>query len=195
MERITWTDELIESQIRFVMSALGIERMPSNSEIIAVLGNTALTNAVRRRGGFYKRAALLGIPLKDSGTKTGDVYELYAMATMTSKGFPVKRMSVRHPFDLLVNKCVKVDVKASTAYMNQKSLVNTVRLGKVFATCDIYIIYLLHPSGELDRTLIIPSHLVKQEYLNIGKDSKYNIYQDRWDYLTEYGRFMQELIV
>ena len=34
MERITWTDELIESQIRFVMSALGIERMPSNSEII-----------------------------------------------------------------------------------------------------------------------------------------------------------------
>lgn len=193
MERIMWTDQKIEEEIFKVMNALNIYRMPSNSEIRAITHDTTLTNAIRRHGGFYGWAEKLQLPVKESETKTGSTYELYAMATMLSKGLIAKRMSVRHPYDLLVNKNIKVDVKVSSAYLNNGSLVNTVGLGKEFATCDLYIIYLRHQSGELDRTLIIPGHEVRHKYLNIGKDSKYNKYIDRWDYFKIYSDLKESL--
>lgn len=193
MERITWTDQKIEDEIFKVMNALNIYRMPSNSEIQAVMKNSTLTNAVAKRGGFYKMAEKLKLPIKESETNTGSTYELYAMATMLSKGLHAERMSVRHPYDLLVNKNIKVDVKVSRAYLNNGSLVNTVGLSKKFATCDLYIVYLLHESGEIDRTLIIPGYEVRHKYLNIGKDSKYNKYVDRWDYFKIYSDLKEDL--
>jgi len=193
MERTMWTDSKIKEEISNVMSTLNIHRMPSNSEIYAATHSTALTNAITRRGGFYKWAEKLELPIKESDTKTGSTYELYAMATMISKGLNVVRMSVRHPYDLLVNKNIKVDVKVSSAYLNNGSLVNTVGLGKEFATCDLYVIYLRHRSGELDRTLIIPGYEVRHKYLNIGKDSKYNKYIDRWDLFQTYDNLRERL--
>ncbi|MBP8037967.1 MAG: hypothetical protein KAY47_00310 [Prevotella sp.] len=188
-----WTDQKIEEEIFNVMKALNIHRMPSNSEILAVMHDTTLTNAIRRHGGFYGWAEKLELPTKESDTKTGSAYELYAMATMISKGLKTVRMSVRHPYDFLVNGSIKVDVKVSSAYLNNGSLVNTVGLGKEFATCDLYIIYLRRESGELDRTLIIPGHQVRHKYLNIGKDSKYNKYIDRWDLFQTYSDFKDSL--
>lgn len=194
MERIYWTDEMIATEIKAVMSALNINRMPSNNEIVNVRKSTDLSNIITKRGGFYKWAENLNLPTKESDTKTGSTYELYAMATMISKGFLAERMSFRHPYDLLVNKSIKVDVKVSKAYwLRGSSLVNTVGLGKKFATCDLYLIYLLAESGELDRTLIIPGHEVRHKYLNIGKHSKYNKYVDRWDLFQVYDSLKENL--
>jgi len=192
MERINWTDQKIEKEILGVMNALDINRMPSNSEIQAVMHNTTLTNAVRRHGGFYGWAEKLELPIKESETKTGDSFEWHAIRELEDRGFKVERMSVRHPYDLLINESVKVDVKVSRAYMNNGSMVNTVGLSKKFATCDLYLIF-LEDDGGLDRTLIIPGHEVRHKYLNIGKDSKYNKYIDRWDLFRVYSDLKERL--
>lgn len=187
-----WTDSKIEEEIFKVMNALNIYRMPSNSEIREVMHNTTLTNAIRRHGGFYGWAEKLELPVKDSETKTGDSYEWHAISELKERGFMVERMSVRHPYDLLVNESIKVDVKVSRSYMNHGSLVNTVGLSKKFATCDLYLIF-LETAGMLDRTLIIPGHEVRHKYLNIGKDSKYNKYVDRWDLFQAYDNLKENL--
>lgn len=192
MEKIMWTDQKIEEEIFNVMNILNINRMPSNSEIRSITRDTKLINAVRRHGGFYGWAEKLELPVKDSETKTGDSYEWHAISELEDRGFNVERMSVRHPYDLLVNESVKVDVKVSRSYMNNGSLVNTVGLSKKFATCDLYLIF-LETAGELDRTLIIPGYEVRHKYLNIGKDSKYNKYVDRWDYFKIYSDLKKSL--
>ena len=187
-----WTDQKIEEEITSVMNSLNISRMPSSSEIRAVMHNTTLTNAIRRRGGFYGWAEKLELPVKESETKTGDSYEWHAISELKERGFKVERMSVRHPYDLLVNESIKVDVKVSRSYLSRNSLVNTVGLNKKFATCDLYLIF-IETAGMLDRTLIIPGYEVRHKYLNIGKDSKYNKYIDRWDLFQTYSDFKDSL--
>lgn len=194
MEKTNWTHELIKKEILSVMESLNLKRMPSNSEILNVRKKSDLSNAIRRSGGFYGWAERLGVPIKESETKTGDTYELLASSILISKGYLVRRMSVRHPYDLLVNDGIKVDVKVSRAYMLKGvSLVNTVGLSKEFATCDLYVVFLLDENGNLDRTMVIPGHEVKHKYLNIGKDSKYNKYIDRWDYFEKYRGLLEGL--
>jgi len=187
-----WTNDKIETEIFNVMNALNIYRMPSNSEIRAVMKDTALINAITRRGGFYKLAEKLQLPIKESETNTGNSYEWHAISELKDRGFKVEKMTYRHAYDLLINDSVKVDVKVSKSYMNHGSLVNTVALSKKFATCDLYIIF-LETEGMLDRTLIIPGYEVRHKYLNIGKDSKYNKYIDRWDYFKIYSDLKKSL--
>ena len=195
MSTTKWNDGYIETEINSVMDTMGINRMPSNSEMVRVRNSSDLSNAIAKNGGFYYWAGKLGLEIKGSETKTGIAYENYAAAQLLWKGYEVERMSVRHPYDLLVNGHIKVDVKVSKAYwMKGESLVNTVGLSKKYATCDLYIIYLLEEDSELDRTLIIPSHEVKNKYLNIGKDSKYNKYIDRWDFLEVYSSLLKKLV-
>lgn len=182
-----WTDEKIQEEIRSVMEALNLKRMPSRSEIDDYCGDSKLTNAIGKNGGHYNFALRMGIDTKESETKIGDFFERYALAELTEKGYEVERMSLKHPYDILVNGHVKIDVKCSTAYMMHGiSIVNTVGLSKDRATCDLYLIYLLDTGGHIDRTLIIPGHEVKMKYLNIGKSSKYNKYIDRWDLIDIY---------
>lgn len=196
MERTNWTKDLIVSAIKHTMAALDINRMPTNEEMINVRHSTDLSNVISKRGGFYHWADTLKLPVKESETKTGTIYEQKALGLLVEKGFSIERMTTKHPYDLLVNNHIKVDVKVSTAYwLKDSSLVNTVGLSKEYATCDLYIIYLLHESGELDRMLVIPGHEVKHKYLNIGKNSKYNKYVDRWDYFDAYKKLYEEISI
>lgn len=194
MQSYKWTTETISEQIKSVMESLNIDRMPSGSEMAKVRGSSDLSNIISKRGGFYHWAKELGIEVKKSETSTGKGYEEIAESQLIDRGFSVKRMTTKHPYDLLVNDHIKVDVKVSKAYwLKGQSLVNTVGLGKMYATCDIYLIYLLDELGDLDRTLVIPGHDVKHKYLNIGKESKYNVYVDRWNYFDAYNKLFEML--
>lgn len=63
-----WTEEAITQSISMVMMVLGIDRMPTKSEVIEVTGSTALKEAISRRGGFVHWAKKLGLEMGNAVT-------------------------------------------------------------------------------------------------------------------------------
>ncbi|WP_252233748.1 hypothetical protein [Clostridium sp. ZS1] len=101
-------------------------------------------------------------------------------------------MTTKHPYDLLVNDNVKIDVKSSNKYLSSAGWNSySFNLEKFNPTCDIYIIYCIQD----EKLLIIPSKFLKQTQLCItDKTSKYDIYKDRWDYIEQYNSFYKTVI-
>lgn len=62
---------------------------------------------------------------------------------LISRRFSVRRMAQNFPYDLLVDDCVKIDVKASNLYRGPNGDFYTFNLEKPYATCGIYILFAL----------------------------------------------------
>ncbi|NFI30656.1 hypothetical protein FDA37_00070 [Clostridium botulinum] len=189
---VKWNDELIKEEIFKVMKALNIKRMPSEPEIKKILKNNGLACAISRRGGFKKWSNKLNLSQSDCETRTGLKEELNIKTILESKGYEVEKMTTRHPYDLLVNGNIKIDVKAANKYSSPIGWASySFNLEKENPTCDIYVICCLQD----EKILVIPSKFLKQTQLCItDKTSKYDIYKDRWDYIEQYNSFYKTVI-
>lgn len=189
-----WTSEMVKEEIFKVMTALGIERMPSRSEIESITGNASLTCKISKSGGFYYWADKLGLDRKESGTLLGNKYEYIIKDELTTKGYSVEKMSIKHPYDLLINENIKVDVKVAKPYITpDNSRYHTFNLYDGVPTCDIYIATSLDENDEIEKVFVIPSKYANKTQLSIGNISKYDKYINRWDYIEKYNQFYQEL--
>lgn len=194
-KRVKWTDELVESKIKDVMKALRISTMPTRVEIESVMGNSSLTNRISRTVGFRKLAEKMGLPLKDSETKIGNDFEFYIKEKLEELGFTVDKMDTLHPYDVLVNNNIKIDVKVSNWYETPDGLkYHSFGLGKRHHNCDIFILVGLDSNGCVYRTMIIPSKFVmNKKQISCGVESKYNKYINKWDYIEQYSNFYENL--
>lgn len=187
-----WTEELIESELLKSIRILGVERMPTAEELKSI-GRNDLHCKVSRTKKYRGWAEHLGLELKRSETVFGQEFERRVAEQLRSHDYDVELMSTKHPYDLLVDGCVKVDVKVAKPYPIRGSRVHSINLAKENPTCDIYICILLDDRGEVERELFIPSHHVQKKMLNIGADSKYNKYADMLSYLHNYSVFFHSV--
>jgi len=190
---IVWNDRRIKEEIFKVMKALNINRMPSKTEIELVMEETSLVSAMGHRGGIYVWADKLGLEVKRSETQTGKGFEEVAIKLLQDRNYNVQRMTTRYPFDILVNGKISIDVKVAKAYMSRGSRCHTIGINKKYAACDLYLIFALDEDGNIERTFIIPGCDLKITSMNFGKNSIYNIYLDKWDYLKKYDDFYKNL--
>lgn len=190
---IKWDEILIESKIREVMRVLSIDRMPSASETQLVLKDFSLSNKIAKTGGFNTWAKRLGLGIKNSETKLGQEFEINAMKMIENKGYFTKQMSCKYPFDILVNGKISIDVKSAKAYLSHGQRIHTVGINKKYATCDLYLIFALDENENIERTFIIPGCDLTLTTMNFGKNSIYNVYLDKWDYLKKYDDFYKNL--
>jgi hypothetical protein len=186
-----FNEEQIEDHIINTINVLNIKRMPSASEIRNLKGNNILHNTIVRSGGYEYWANKLKLEIKNSDTKFGREYEDFSKIILIEKGYEVERMTVKHPFDLLINNRIKIDVKVGNPYYQPSgSRVHKYGLGKKYGSCDFYLIIALNETQEIEKTLIIPSYKVKRKDITIGRKSKYDIYKDRWDLLKEFDNLL-----
>lgn len=177
--RTPWTDELVEAKILECVNGLELNRMPSRQEFHDFYGNDALTNRIRRSGGYYDWAIRLGLKMKSSETQIGKDGELLAKELLERRGFTVERMTTRYPYDLYVDGAVKVDVK--TAHLTQIKGYGcySFNLEKRAPTCDIYFLIAL---GIENETVYIVPAFANQTQICIGaKNTIYKKYIDRYD--------------
>ena len=100
-------------------------------------------------------------------------------------------MSIKHPYDLLVDKNIKFDVKAANKYVNGEGhSYYSFNLEKRNPTCDIYILLCI----DTERIFIIPSKFLHQTQISMSDNSKYSIYENRWDYIEQYSNFYKTVI-
>ena len=179
-----WDDNRIKSELKNVMAALGIDRMPSRTEMDSVTHNTALSNKVMKTGGIRYWAKELGLELKNSETTLGNNYEYIDMNLFTEKGYKVNKMTTKHPYDLFVNDHVKVDVKVSHYYHSNEFSYHTFGLGKKYQNCDIFICICLDDNDKVVKNLIIPSDfLIGQRQLSVGTNSTYDKLNNKSAYI------------
>lgn len=189
-----WTNDLIKEKINDVKLALGIERMPTSVEIIKVMNDSSLTNAIRRHGGYKYWADKLNLCQSECETRTGLRGELKAKEILESLGYKVDKMPVKHPYDLLVNDNIKIDCKVSKLFESKQSKYYTFNLEKKNPTCDIYIMFCIDDSFNIDKVIIIPSKFAHLTQLSVGfNSSKYDDFVNRWDYIEKYDKFYKDI--
>lgn len=194
---IRWTDDLIISSVREVMTAFELDRMPSLKECERYFGNTCLTNAIsKRKGGWYALAEEMRLSVKQGDTYFGKKHEAIAIEMLRERGFDVERMAQNFPYDILVNENIKVDVKASHLYSAKEGKFYSFNLEKNFATCDIYILLTVSDTDEVTGTYIVPSKFVmRNTQIGMGEhQSKYERFKDRWDYIELYSDFIKTVV-
>jgi hypothetical protein len=187
-----WTDELVREEILKSKDRLALDRMPTANELKAI-GRNDLHCKISRTKKYSGWADDLGLELSRCETRLGNNYELTVAKELESMGFKIEQMTTKHPYDILVDGYVKVDVKASNLFKHTNGQEWwTFHLAKENPTCDIYICVAL-VEGNKVKTFVIPSHLVKMKSINVGKSSKYNRFEDAYNYIDEYSIFFRSI--
>lgn len=188
-----WTEEKVRNEILKCMDVLMIDRFPTSGEL-KQLGRNDLHLKISRTRKYSGWASFMGLDRKDSDTLYGQENEKFIAEKLTQLGYKVERMSTKHPYDLLVNESVKIDVKSSKPGLVNGSRVHTFGLSKKDPTCDLYILIAHLDNDDIERIFVIPSHLLRIVTFCIGAKSKYNKFIDRWDYIEQYSRFLREVV-
>src|SRR5690606_31768682 len=191
--RKKWTEEMIRTELLACIRELNLDRMPTSTEL-KYLGRNDLHCKVARTKNYRGWADHLGLAVKESDTVMGQNNEKIISDMLLQLGHRVERMTTKHPYDLLVNDVLKVDVKACTPTYVRGSRVHTFGLSKKIPTCDLYICLGYNERMDIERLLVIPSHLVRIVTLCIGKQSKYDRFQERWDYIEKYSEFYKGVV-
>lgn len=191
---MTWTNENIANAVMDIVNTRGLDHMPSVSEIKEYYGNNKLTNAITKHGGQGEWANILGLDIKQSETQFGGKYEKYVHDFLTEIGFDCELTGTRCPYDLLVNGCVKIDVKASRITRINGYDAYSFRLAKAMQTCDVYILVGIDRL-EYKKMYVIPAHEVNgQVQICISTTcSKYDIYIDRFDIIAKLSEAFRQV--
>src|SRR5690606_15825045 len=99
----------------------------------------------------------IGLELKESETFKGNKWETYVAEVIRGMGFKVEQMTTKHPYDLLVNGAVKIDVKVGTSHKHFGTRCHTFATNKKYATCDLYICIGLDEEENIEKQFVIPS--------------------------------------
>lgn len=191
-----WSEEKIVEALRFMIDKCGMNTMPTHSEIRDFFGDNALVCAMSKRNGTKYYAKLLGMEIKECESKFGDQLEDFCVFQIQEKlGLDGEKTKPRYPYDILVNRNVKVDVKASRIFNNYgNAKYYTFNLKKKEQTCDIFVFYCINQNNEIEKTLVIPSTVLSgKNQLAVGKSSMYDKYIDQWRFISDYNKFMTEL--
>lgn len=187
-----WSDELVEKSILEVVKGLNLDHFPTHNEMIEYFGNKELACKIAKDRGTLAWAEKLRLPLKNSETTFGNGFEVYAISDIYEHTELCSvQTSSGHPYDLIVDNCVKIDVKASMGFKNStNSLVYSFNLKKREPTCDIFLLYCVNEDQSIHKTVIVPScRLLGQTQLGIGEKSKWDKYMDKWNIIAEYSDF------
>jgi len=192
-----WNEQMIYDGILEVAEAVGEGRMPTHAEVIAYCGNHRLASQITNRGGYAAWAQKLGLPLKASKYNFGIAFEKYTHGLMQGRGYDVIHTGKQCPYDLLINKKVKIEVKASRLVEFVDHMAYTFHIAENLPKCDIYIAHCVDDNDNIVKTYIIPAHkLTGKSQLTIGEHkSKYDIYIDQWDMIDKYDSMLTRLDV
>lgn len=192
-----WTEEEIIIKIKEMVENLGMDTMPTHSELNNYFGSSSLSGAISKRGGSARFAKILGLEIKNCETKFGEKLEDYCVLQIQEKlKLQCEKTNSRFPYDILVNRAVKVDVKASRLFENYgKSKYYTFNLEKKEQTCDVFVFYCINEKNEIEKTLIIPAYILSgKKQFSLGFKSMYDKYENKWEYIKHYYDFIIKCI-
>lgn len=189
-KRRTWTHDEVLAEAKSVSEILG--HFPSVSELRAMKRND-LSVQITRHGGFLAVASEIGVSRIHSDSDTGWAGEIAVATRLESLGFSVARATaVKSPFDLLVNGCVRVDVKTAKFASYGTIRVNSgyfYRIGKIL-TCDVLILY----QSDTGTCYVMPWKAAPTGNITIRATSpSYDQYRENWALIATLAKTLAPL--
>ena len=186
-----WTDRKIAEEIMKIANQFNPPKMPTRAEAENMYGNCGLSVAISKNGGFEYWAKRLGLPQGNSETALAIQIENEFAEALTDRGYDAELTSTKRPYDILVDGCVKVDVKAANTSYVRGCPIHAYRLAKRQHTCDFYIFH----EVDTDTTYIVPAHICSgQVQVEMGEDSsKYMPFKEAWDLIGKASDFYKSL--
>lgn len=190
-----WTQNKIAAEIMTAKNKLEIKRMPTVSELKNInMGD--LSNAIAKSNGFKWWAEALNLPVKNSETGLGKKYEkIFADFIYKKLKYNSQQMSMKFPYDVLIEGLVKVDVKCGYVYTNSRvGSFYTFNLETANRKSDFLACYCLNKDKSIHKTYIIPAIVMQgKTQLSVGiVTSKYDKFIDRYDLISDYLNFYQD---
>ena len=176
---------------------LEMETMPTHSEMNNYFCSSSLSNAVSKHGGTKYFSKILNLPTKKCESKFGDKIEDYcSLQIQEILGLSCEKTKPRYPYDILVERSVKVDVKASRLFHNYgRSKYYSFNLEKKDQTCDVFVFYCINEENKIEKTFVIPSYVLSGKcQMAIGEKSVYDQYKGKWEYIQRYFDFISGCI-
>lgn len=191
---IKYSEEDMTNKIMELANMFDPVRMPSRQEIEDYYGDTSLTNKISRTGGHYYWAKKLGLEIKHSETRLGIHAENVICDLLLDMGYTVEKTSLKYPYDLLVDGCVKIDVKAANVSYVRGSKIRAYRIAKRQQTCDFYILCEVD-GDQVSNVYVVPSVKVTgQIQVEMGDASTmYAKYRDRYDFIQKTVEFYDSI--
>ena len=163
MTRKQWNEAMISDRIMENYRNTGT--MPTN-QYLKDTGQGDLANQISKKGGFFKWAERLGVARQHSDSDTGWDGEKRVQKILESAGFQVERCTaVKWPFDLLVNKVLRVDVKSANFACYGPCKGWFYRIGKA-PQADLIALHQL----DTGSTYWIPWNIIPHSNVTISKD-------------------------
>lgn len=132
-----WDEEKIILEIQSLREIPGFF---FSSSYLRKINRNDILCAITRNGGFYKFSKLLKLPLAKSDTSFGWEGEREITDILLKKGYDVQKQNTKHPFDLLIDKLLRIDVKTARKATYGESTGWFYRIGKSISA-DLIITY------------------------------------------------------
>ena len=179
------SNEEVEKVILEIASSIG--QMPSNS-YLQESGYGWLSSWIARNGGFLGVSERLNLNRKHSDSDTGWEGEKKVQTLLENNGFFVERsVQIKSPFDLLINKIIKIDVKTSSlaTRLNSQSGGSVTgwfyRIGKT-PQSDIIALFCM----DTNDVFFIPWNCISHTNVTLSQGGgKYRKYLNRYDVLSK----------
>lgn len=189
-----WTEDKLREELLSCIDLLMLDRMPTAQELKSI-GRNDIHVKVSRTKKYSGWAKELGLPLKSCETRVGQEWEGQIASFIGLIGsHSVERMSTKFPYDLLIDSCVKVDVKAAKPHYKFGYRVQSFGINKTNPTCDIYILVALNENGKMEKIFVIPSHQLRMKTLHLRTESKWDEYIGQFDLIRKYSDFYKQVI-
>jgi hypothetical protein len=111
LKKKKWTREMVLSEAKRIADSLG--HFPSNEEL-RKMGRTDLSCKITKEGGYIAISNEIGAARKHSDSDTGWGGEANVRKALEDRSYVCEGPDgIKSPFDILVNGCVRVDVKSA----------------------------------------------------------------------------------
>lgn len=190
-----YSDEYIYIKLKDMISKTKLEYFPTRQEMIDFCnGNNHLCNLVYKRGGCKYWADKVGLPLKESDTKTGWLGEDILQEKLLSLNYKVEKQTTGNGFDFLVEDYVKTECKYSHLYKGGSGNFYAFNLDSSAKNSDIIVFICEDDNGDRNFLVIPTFKILNITTLSVGENkSKYYQYMDKFNYIDKYKQFFQNL--
>ncbi|MFL8712829.1 hypothetical protein Q3304_18805 [Clostridioides sp. GD02377] len=121
-------------------------------------------------------------------------WKQYTRSILESRGYYIENMASEYLYDFIANGNIKIGVKVSNLYKNEKTEYHCFEFEEEYHSCDIYILIALDEFESALKILIIPSiNLMGQRQLIIKRKSKYDKFDSRFELIKIYDNFYNDL--
>lgn len=196
-DKTNWNNEKIQEQILYMVGKTKQKTFPTHTEMLNFFGDYKLSNAIRRHGGTKYWAEKTGMEIKECESKFGYSFEeMCKIDILENCNLESELCPVKHPYDILVEGCAKVDSKAAFPFFNYgRTKYYSFNLEKKQQTCDFYVFYCLEEE-KIKKVYVVPSFVMsgKKQFAVGVKSSIYDKFLDRWDLIQNFVNFVKESV-